>query len=144
LVREIVTIADHLTIVASPFQPSAVCPTCAVASLRVHSHYERRLHDLPSQGRPVTLCIQVRRFRCLNPQCPRQTFVERLNDIAAVAARRTMRLGQLQCDLALALGGEAGARLADRLALSTSPDTLLRMATRAADMISAPPACAGG
>jgi transposase len=47
-----------------------------------------------------------------------------------VSARRTGRLGDLQRHLGLALGGEAGARLAARLAIATSPDTLLRMARR--------------
>jgi transposase len=40
---------------------------------------------------------------------------------------RTERLGELQCHLGLALGGEAGARLAERLAMPSSADTLLRL-----------------
>jgi transposase len=59
--------------------------------------------------------IRARRFRCLNPICARQTFAERLEGTAPVAARRTGRLGDLQQHLGLALGGEAGARLAQRL-----------------------------
>jgi len=47
-----------------------------------------------------------------------------------VSARRTTRLGDLQRHVAFALGGEAAARLAQRLAIPTSPDTLLRMAAR--------------
>ena len=91
------------------------------------SRYERALGDLPWQGRPVTLRVQARRFRCLTPSCPRQTFAERLASVAAVAARRSERLGGLQRCLGLALGGEASARLAERLAMHTSPDTLLRL-----------------
>jgi transposase len=78
----------------------------------------------------VTLRVQARRLRCLNPACPRQTFAERLVDTAPASARRTSRLGDLQHHLAIALGGEAGARLAARLAIRTSADTLLRMARR--------------
>ena len=44
----------------------------------------------------------------------------------ALSSRRTGRLGDLQRHLAMVLGGEAGARLATRLAIPTSPDTLLR------------------
>jgi hypothetical protein len=76
------------------------------------------------------LRIRARRFRCPNPDCSRQTFAERLAGTAPVAARRTGWLGDLQQHLGLALGGEAGARLAQRLAIPTSPDTLLRMARR--------------
>jgi transposase len=41
-------------------------------------------------------------------------------------ARTTDALRRAHYDLGLALGGEAGARLADRLAMPTSPDTILR------------------
>jgi transposase len=58
----------------------------------------------------------------------RKTFAERLDD-AVVFARRTKRLGDLQRYLGLALGGEAGTRLATRIAAPVSADTLLRMAT---------------
>ena len=100
-------------------------------SQHVHSHYSRALSDLPWQGRPVTLRVQARRFRCRNVSCPRQTFAEGLADAAPRSARRTGRLGDLQRHLGFALGGEAGARLAERLAMPTSADTLLRMVSTA-------------
>jgi transposase len=132
LVQQILPAADRLTIVVSPRHDAAFCPDCSAPSLRVHSRYDRVLADLPWQGRPVTLRLQARRFRCLNPSCPRQTFAERLPKTAPLAARRTARLGELQRHLGLAVGGEAGARLAARLAVPASPDTLLRMARRGA------------
>jgi len=137
LVQQILPSPDHLTIIATPRQCSAACPDCAMSSRRVHSRDERTFADLPWQGRPVTLRVRARRFRCLNPDCARRTFAERLPDTASVAARRTVRLDGLQRHLALALGGEAGARLAARLAVPTSPDTLLRMARRE-DMVAGP------
>ncbi len=127
LVQQILPAPDRITIITRPRQRSAACPDCSALSRRVHSRYERTLGDLAWQGRPVALRVQARRFRCLNLACPRQTFAERLVDIAAVAARRTERLGELLRCLGLALGGEAGARLADRLAIAVSPDTLLRV-----------------
>jgi transposase len=126
-VVQVLPTPDRVTIVARLRSTTATCPDCGTVSQRVHSRYERTLGDLPWQGRSVTLRVQARRFRCLDPACPRQTFAERLASIAAVAARRTERLGGLQRHLGLALGGEAGARLAERLAMVTSPDTLLRM-----------------
>jgi hypothetical protein len=126
LVQQVLPTPDRITSITRARQRLAACPDCTVLSRRVHSRYDRTLHDLAWQGRPVTLRVQARRFRCLNLACPRQTFAERLVEIAAVAARRTERLGELLRCLGLALGGEAGARLADRLAISISPDTLLR------------------
>jgi len=75
----------------------------------------------------VTIRVKARRFRCLNAHCTRKTFAERLDDVAS-CARRTKRLSELQRYLALALGGEAGARMAARISMPLSADTLLRMA----------------
>jgi transposase len=63
--------------------------------------------------------------------CPRRIFTERLPDVVAPQARTTRRLHEAHCDIGFALGGEAGARLAARLAMPTSPDTLLRRVRQA-------------
>ena len=72
------------------------------------------------------------RFYCLNGDCLRLTFAEHLADVAQLFGRRTARLHDLQHQLGLVLGGEAGARLATRIAVPTSPDTLLRLTTATA------------
>lgn len=120
----------HVTVVAGSPRCSAKCPACGSASRRVHSNYTRNIRDLPSHGRTVMIRVAVRRFRCLNVACHRKTFAEPLDNVMA-SARRTKRLGELQRHLGLALGGEAGARLAERIAIPVSADTLLRMATSA-------------
>ena len=48
------------------------CPACSSAEVSHHSTYIRHLRDLPWQGRPVRIQCKTRRFRCLNPQCPRK------------------------------------------------------------------------
>jgi len=125
-VVQVLPAPDCVTIIAQPRSPTAACPGCGTSSSSVHSRYERRLGDLPWQGRPVALHVQARRFRCPAPACSRKTFAERLSGVAAAAARRTERLGSLHSCLGMAFGGEAGARLASRLAIGTRPDTLLR------------------
>ena len=70
--------------------------------------------------------MTARRFRCANHLCQRKTFAERLPGVVRLSGRRTVRLQNIQNDLGLALGGEAGARVAMRLTMPTSPDTLLR------------------
>ncbi len=138
-VVQVLPTTDRVTITAQPRTPSAACPGCGHPSSAVHSFYERRLHDLPWQGRPVVLRIRARRFRCLVPACERLTFAERLPGVAFAAARRTERLDGLHGCLGTALGGEAGARLARRLAIATSPDTLLRAIRARAGAASPPP-----
>jgi len=136
---EVLSISDNVIIQTRPCQASAPCPTCAHLSGRLHSRYQRTLAHLLWQGRPVALQVQARRFRCLNPACARQTFAERLPGVASAAGRRTERLGSLQGCLGLALGGEAGKRLAERLAMPISADTLLRMTREAGNDNEPPP-----
>src|SRR3954466_2882348 len=121
LVQHVLPSPNHLVIVVSLDQASASCPSCAASSSHVHSRYERTLGDLPCQGQSVTLRVEVRRFRCPTPLCPRQTFAERMVGIARPLARRTYRLGEQQRHVGLALGGQAGARLAAQLAMPATP-----------------------
>jgi transposase len=79
----------------------------------------------------------VRKFVCRNPSCTRRIFTERLPDLAATYARKTQRLVTILQAIGIALGGEAGAGLAARLRLPTSPATLLRL-VRAATVFHTP------
>src|ERR1700694_3277806 len=107
------------------------CPDCGRSSKRVHSRYERRLLDLPSQGRAVQMRVTVRRFRCAEPSCQRRIFAEQLGDaVAGRSARRTSRLETIVHHLGIALGGRPAAALARRLMLPISKDTLLRVVRR--------------
>jgi transposase len=131
VVEQVLPEPDRVTVVARPRLPTAACPDCRAPSSRVHSRYERRLADLPWQGRPVAIRLRARRFLCAEPACPRRTFAERLVDVARPSARRRERLADVQRQVALALGGEAGARLSAHSAMPTSADTLLRLAASA-------------
>ena len=117
---------DCLELLCRSRRHSSACPACGRYSRWVHSRYWRTLADLPCQGRAVRLRVRARRFRCRNRACERQTFAEPLLGMAPRSGRRTLRLAAGQRQLGLASGGEAGARLAQRLAMATSPDTLLR------------------
>jgi transposase len=118
---------DHLTLFAELISRTARCPTCHRASRAVHSRYQRRVADLPCGGRAVTLLIHARRFFCRAPDCSRQTFAERLTMLVAPGARRSHALDAALTQIGAALGGKSGARLARRLAMPTSDDTLLRL-----------------
>lgn len=115
-----------VSIIAKAASPSCDCPTCGRTSSHVHSRYWRRLRDLPWQGSAVELRVEVRRFRCRVRDCPRKTYVERLPLAMACYARHTARLSETIRLIGYVLGGEAGSRLANRLGMSTSPDTVLR------------------
>lgn len=119
--------AESVSLSVSSTYPSATCPTCGRRTARLHSHYRRTLADLPWAGRSVRLSLSVRRFRCAEPACSRRIFAERLPTLVEPYARKTARLNEVLELVGFALGGEAGARLAKRLALKVSPSTLLRL-----------------
>ena len=74
--------------------------------------------------------MRVRRFYCRNARCARRTFAERLPELVAPHARRTTRLAEAQVRVDVALGGEAGTKLLQHLAMPTSADTVLRLIGR--------------
>jgi len=106
------------------------CPSCGTWSEAVHSHYQRTIADLPWGGQAVRLHLRVRKFYCRQPTCTRRVFTERLPHLVAPYARRTARLESVLRILAFALGGEPGARIVERLGMTASPATLLRLIRR--------------
>ena len=125
---------DQITIRANAREAFSWCPVCQRRSHRVHSRYDRKIADLPWQGRAVVIAVTVRRFRCDNARCERKIFVERLSNVTAAQSRRSRRLADIQQHIGMALGGASGARLASRLALPVSGDTLLRLVRRGASV----------
>jgi transposase len=115
-----------LTLTVSSTQGTRACPVCGQDSSSVHSRYERCLADLPVQGVLLRFRIGVRRFYCRVRDCIRQVFCERLEGLARSYARQTARFNTCLELIAHALGGNAGARLAERLSLPASATLLLR------------------
>ena len=60
----------------------AACPGCSSWSGRLHGTYARRLAERPCLDLQVTLELAMQRFKCLNPECSRQTFVECVDSLA--------------------------------------------------------------
>jgi transposase len=110
--------------------PVAGCPRCTMPSSSVHSRYQRHLTDLPWGPLAVRIRLLVRKFICRNPSCPRRIFTERVPGLVAPYARKTHRLIAALQAIGVALGGQAGARLAHLLGLPASRDTLLRLVRR--------------
>ena len=129
-VQQVSSVESTVIITAVATSEVALCPACGQSSRRIHSYYVRSPRDLPISGQAVQLKLRVRRFRCQNQQCARQTFVERLPEIVAVSAQQTRRLTQLLKIFAIALNAEEASRLLAHLAMPTSGDTLLRLVKR--------------
>ena len=76
------------------------------------------MSDLPWEGIAVGIELRVRRFFCDAADCPQRIFTEPMGKTAPRYARRTARLSdaleQITLEqITLALGGSAGARLAE-------------------------------
>jgi transposase len=72
----------------------------------------------------------VCKFVCRNLSCPRRIFTERVPELVAAYARMTQPLITVLQAIGTALGGQAGAHLANLLGLPASRDTLLRLVRR--------------
>jgi transposase len=88
--------------------------------------------DLPSSGRPVSLVLRVRHFRCANAVCPRKTEASPLPNLLLPHAQRTSRVQENLRALGEVVGGEAGARVSKRQGMACSADTVWRLVRRAA------------
>src|SRR5262249_10028935 len=135
--------AAQLTFQVTATRPRVRCPLCHVLTPRVHSRYSRILADLPWGPYTIRLHLRIRKIFCDKPACALRIFTDRSTTVAAPWARRTLRLAQRLLASGLALGGEAGARLAARLGLATSPATLLRLVQAASAPASTAPRILG-
>ena len=117
---------DLLVVQVVSTKAGSCCPLCFCPATRCHSHYARVVADLPCAGFRVQLILHVRRFFCDHTDCIRKIFTERLPAFVLPWARLTVRLCEALQSVGLATCGELGTRLAERLAIQTSPTTILR------------------
>ncbi len=113
-----------ITVVAT--HPTSCCPLCSQRSSSIKSHYQRTLRDVPCAGRRVQLLLTVRKFYCRNPICERKVFAERLPAFVEPWARMTIRYCEQITSIGLATCGKGGVRLAARLGIHITRQTILR------------------
>jgi transposase len=136
LVEQIQITKDSIVVEVVATSLTSRCPLCSEASESIHCHYRRVLRDVPCAGRRVQLFLTVRKFSCRNPLCPRKVFAERIPTFMEPWARMTIRYCQQITSIGLATCGKGGARLAARLGMQTTRQTILR---RVMDLPDLPP-----
>ncbi len=120
-------LADRqLTLHVCSNQVIACCPVCHSSTHRVHSHYQRTLQDLSCVDFCLTIFLSVCKFFCTNQDCERRIFTERLPNVVAPWARKTVRFTKHLSDIGIALGGAAAARLSNQIGYGGSRNALLR------------------
>jgi transposase len=125
-IDEVTSTATVLSVHLVSTQRASRCPLCDQASEQVHSRYQRVVADVPCGSQQVNLDLEVRKFFCRTPTCPRKIFTERLPDLVQPSARMTNRLRSALQALGLATGTALGSRLAPKMGMHVKPTTLLR------------------
>jgi zinc-finger of transposase IS204/IS1001/IS1096/IS1165 len=104
-IEEVSRVGGLVRVLARTTARVAACSGCGAVSRRVQSRYERRLLDTAIGGWEVVLCLAVRRFACLSPECAKVTFAEQVSGLTSRYARRTPAVTAMLEAVALALGG---------------------------------------
>ncbi len=120
-----------VTIEACSRKHHATCPACGAKSRSVHSHYVRKLADLPISGRRVTIHLLTRRFRCPHPHedgC-KHIFSER-HEAVDRYRRRTSRAEELILRTALETSARKAEHMMSMQGLDVSDTTCLRLVMR--------------
>ncbi len=129
-IESVVRSAAGIEIRAQMVRLPGVCPRCKGLSRSIHGYYERTLLDLPVAQTRVRIKLRVRRYRCVTSTCKKQTFSQLLPSLMQPYQRVTNRLLTSLYHIAQTAGGQAGARLAHKLAIPTSGSTMLRIIRR--------------
>src|SRR6266498_114701 len=124
----IFTLFPYTTLFRSPAPPRPPAPTAGIPPPECTAATSAGWPTRPrAVGGWCSVLGGVRRFFCDHPDCQARTFTEQLPGLTSRYARRTVLLRRLLEQVALALAGRAGERLAGRLGLPASRDTLLRL-----------------
>ncbi len=106
---------------------SAICPYCQSLSSKRHSVYVRKPQALPCADAAIQLVLSVQRYFCENPSCTHGTFAERIPETVEFYSRRTIDLEALLKIIAFETSAETVGRICQRLKVSVSPDSVLRL-----------------
>lgn len=126
-----ITGTDGITLHLRATRKTASCPECLTHSHSVHSCRRRRVQHLPCSGQALWLVFAIRHWYCRNPSCSRKIFAESLAPFAGPQQQSSALLKNLQHQLGLIAGGEAGRRAAVASGIQISADTLLRRVVQA-------------
>lgn len=127
LTRIVGTSSGKVLLQAVSSSNSAICPYCQSLSSKRHSVYVRKPQALPCADAAIQLVLNVQRYFCENPSCAHRTFAERIPETVEFYSRRTIDLEALLKIIAFETSAETVGRICQRLKVSVSPDSVLRL-----------------
>ena len=116
-----------ITIKLKSHSERGVCPCCGVVSERHHGTYIRKIQDLPILGKAVTLQITAYEYDCEDPDCSVSSFVETIDGFLDHYSRKTERLADLICTIALETSCEGCSKICKAMNITISPDSVIRL-----------------
>ena len=79
------------TVLVEPVEREGACPDCGVLSSRIQARPVHRVRDVQCGGEPLEVRVRKRRLACVEPQCPRRSFVQTTDEVP-LRSRLTSRL----------------------------------------------------
>ena len=107
-----------------------ICPCFGVVSAQYHGTYVRKVQDLPMMGKAVTLQIKAYEYNCENTDCEVVSFAETIEGFLNHYSRKTERLADLICTIALETSCEGCSRICKAMNITISPDSVIRLLIR--------------
>lgn len=102
---------DQVIISVQSRKTQDVCPACKVNSTKLHSHYYRKIKDLPAFNNKVCLHIKARKWYCHNELCNQKIFTESLEHYVQRYQRFCNRLREKLLNIALLMGSKTMSHL---------------------------------
>ena len=112
--------------IAQSINEGCKCPSCYTLSTSKHSTYTRCIKDISTDGLETELLVVTQKFKCKNLNCSQKIFTERLNGVRP-HQRRTDRANKMIYELAITTSAEKVVPIMNKLGLSISHDSVLRM-----------------
>ena len=103
------------------------CPCCGIVSAQYHGTYVRKVQDLPIMGKNVILQIKAYEYKCENIDCEVVSFAETIDGFLNQYSRKTERLSDLICTIALETSCEGCSRLCKAMNITISADSIIRL-----------------
>lgn len=129
-ITEISEIEEKIVIELESRTKQGACPCCGVVSARYHGTYVRKVQDLPMMRKAVTLQIKAYEYNCEDPDCEVVSFAETIDGFLNHYSRKTERLADLICTIALETSCEGCSRICKAMNITISPDSVIRLLIR--------------
>lgn len=103
------------------------CCKCGMTLSQHHGTHHRKAQDLPILGKRVVLDMQIFDYQCSSETCGSFASTETFDGFLKYNGRRTERLEDFICLLALETSCESCARIMNSMNVKISGDTIIRL-----------------